>query len=135
MRNIYYMIWSDAIISFKKHQPDRTNWKFTLFVYITWIHALNWWIIFIWLKYFDVLNIPLITIDVFISDMINKFVAFTIMFALPFGVLNYFLVFHNNRYKKIIQKYRDVKLRYAPIYSFTIALGAFITAVLYGLLT
>nr|WP_320117919.1 hypothetical protein [uncultured Marinifilum sp.] len=67
--------------------------------------------------------------------MINKFVAFTIMFALPFGVLNYFLVFRNNRYEKIIQKYRDVKLRYAPIYSFTIALGAFITAVLYGLLT
>ncbi len=129
------MIWSDAIISFKKHQPDRTNWKFTLFVYITWIHALNLWIIFIWLKYFELLNIPLIKIDVFISDMINKFVAFTIMFALPFGVLNYFLVFRNNRYEKIIQKYRDVKLRYAPIYSFTIALGAFITAVLYGLLT
>ncbi|PKQ66637.1 hypothetical protein BZG01_10175 [Labilibaculum manganireducens] len=135
MRNIYYMIWSDAIISFKKHQPDRTNWKFTLFVYITWIHALNWWIIFIWLKYFDVLNIPLITIDVFISDMINKFVAFTIMFALPFGVLNYFLVFYNNRYEKIIQKYRDVKLRYAPIYSFTIAILAFVTAILYGILT
>ena len=104
MRNLYYMIWSDAIISFKKHQPDRTNWKFTLFVYITWIHALNLWIIFIWLKYFELLNIPLIKIDVFISDMINKFVAFSIMFALPFGVLNYFLVFRNNRYEKIIQK-------------------------------
>lgn len=135
MNNIYYVIWSDAILSFRKHQPNRENWKFTIFLYITWMHALNWWIVYIWLKFFKLLDIPLIKVDMFAGDMIDKFIAFTIMFALPFGVINYFLIFHRNRYVKITQKYRGVKIRYAPIYSFTIAILAFMSAILHGTLT
>ncbi len=59
----------------------------------------------------------------------------TIEFALPFGLLNYFLIFYNNRYEKITRKYKNVKTRYAPIYSFTVAILAFVTAILYGILT
>lgn len=132
MKNIYYMIWSDAIISFRKHQPERTNWKLTLFAYITWMHALNLWIIYIWLKSFNLTHITLIKVDISAGDMIDKFIAFSIMFAAPFGILNYFLIFHNNRYKKIIQKYKGIKTRYAPIYSFTVAASAFVTAILYS---
>ena len=135
MRNIYYMIWSDAILSFKKHHPNRQDWKFTMLLYITWIHAINWWIVFIWIKYFDLLSIPLISIDVFPGKLLDNFFAFTIEFALPFGILNYFLVFYNNRYEKITQKYKDVKTRYAPIYSFSVAILAFASAILYGALT
>jgi len=135
MKNIYYMVWSDAIISFKKYHPNRQNWKFTLLIYITWIHALNWWIVFIWLKLFNILNIPLLGIDVFVGKLLDNFFAFTIEFALPFGILNYLLVFHKNRYKKIILKYKDIKFRYAPVYSFTIAILAFVSAIIYGTLS
>ena len=134
MNNIYYMIWSDAILSFKKYHPDRKDWKFTLFLFITWIHALNWWIVLLWLKFLKIFNIPLISIDVFPGELLNDFFAFTIEFALPFGILNYYLIFYNNRYEKITQKYRDIKTRYAPIYSFTILILAFISAVLYSAL-
>lgn len=134
MNNIYYLIWSDAILNFRKHHPDRTDWKFALLFYITWIHALNWWIVFIWLKFFNILYIPLIVIDVFSGSLLDKFVAFTIEFALPFGILNYFLVFYRNRYEKIIKKYNNYKIRFAPIYSITIALLAFVSAILYGML-
>ena len=135
MNNIYYMIWSDAILSFRKHNPNRTNWKFTLLFFNTWINALNWWIIFIWLKFFDILNIPLISINVFPGTLLNNFIAFTIEFALPFGLLNYFLIFYNDRYKMITKKYANIKTRFAPIYSLVIIIGAFISAILYGTLS
>jgi len=134
MKNIYYIFWADAIISFRKHHPDRKNWKFTLLFFNSWLHALNWWIVFIWLKHFQILDIPLISVNVFPGTLLDDFLSFTIEFAMPFGILNFFLIFHNNRYDKIIQKYGEIKTRYALIYSFSIAILAFISAVLYGTL-
>ena len=129
------MIWSDAILRFKKHNPNRSDWKLALFSLITWMHALNAWIIFLWLKYFDIYNIPLVDIDLFYGEMLDEFLAFTIVFALPFGLLNYFLIFFNNRYEKITKKYANKKFRYAIVYSLTMTLGAFISAIIYGILT
>jgi len=134
MKNIYYLIWADAILSFKKHHPNRKNWKSKLFIYITWINALNFWIIILWIKYFNFLEIPKFSVDIFPGKLLDGFVTFTIEFALPFGILNYFLIFYNNRYEKITQKYKDIKFRYAPVYSFTIAILAFVSAIFYGTL-
>lgn len=134
MNNIYYMIWSDAIISFRHHHPKRKDWKSATFILMTWMLALNWWIVFIWLRFFNMLNIPLISIDMFPGKLLDDFFAFTIEFALPFGILNYFLIFYNNRYEKITQKYKDIKFRYAPVYSYTIVILAFVSAILYGTL-
>ncbi len=134
MNNIYYMIWANAILSFKKNNPDRKDWKLVLFFYITWMHALNFWIVFIWLKFFNILSIPLISIDIFPGKLINDFFAFTIEFALPFGIINYFLIFYNNNYDRILQKYNNMKIRYALIYSYTVIILTFISAILYGIL-
>ena len=131
MKNIYYSLWADSILSFKKYNPDRTDWKIAIFILNTWVNALNFWIIFIWLKFFHILNIPLLSIVVF-SSRIDHFINFTIEFAVPFGILNYFLIFHKDRYKKIIEKYPKPK-RYAFPYSAIVVLGAFISAVLYGI--
>ena len=134
MNNIYYMIWSDAILSFRKYNPKRKDWKLTLFFFITWIHSLNLWIVLLWLKFFKIFTMPLLSIDVFPGELLDDFFAFAIEFALPFVILNYYLVFYNNRYEKITQKYKDIKFRYSPIYSITIAILAFISAILYGAL-
>jgi hypothetical protein len=133
MNNIYYLIWADAILSFKKYHPNK-EWKSKLFIYITWIHALNFWIIILWIKYFNFIVIPKFSIDIFPGKLLDGFITFTIEFALPFGILNYFLIFYNNRYEKIIQKYKGNKYRYALVYSFTIAILAFVSAILYGIL-
>jgi len=135
MKNIYYLIWSDSILSFKRYHPDKTDWKIAIFILNTWINALNWWIIFIWLKFFNIVNISLFSVDFFPGVMLDKFIAFTVIFALPFGILNYFLIFHKDRYKRIIEKYPNPPKKCAFIYSTVIALGAFITAILYGALT
>lgn len=134
MKNIYYMIWSDAINSFKRNHPNQVNWKLPLFIYITWMNALNLFIVFLWIKYFNVLNIPKFNINIFPGTLLDGFLTFTIEFALPFSILNYFLIFHRNRYQFIIKKYGNIKIRYAPIYSFTVAILALISAILSGIL-
>lgn len=135
MKNPYYLIWSDAIQRFRKHHPDRRDWKLALFTLLTWMHALNAWIIILWLKYFKILIIPKFNFNLFPGTLLDGFFTFTIEFALPFGILNYFLVFYNNRYEKFTEKYKSIKTRYALIYSFSMTLGAFISAILYGILT
>ncbi|HUW05019.1 MAG TPA: hypothetical protein VMW01_02050 [Williamwhitmania sp.] len=133
MNNPYYLIWADAILSIQKHHPN-IKWKTPIFILITWVHALNFWIIILWLKYFDIFTIPLITVDLFPGKLLNSFFAFTIEFALPFGILNYFLVFYRDRYKRIIKKYPNPPVRYSYKYGTTMIFGAFISAVLYGIL-
>ena len=128
------MIWADAIQSFKKHNPSRKDWKSTLLIFIAWMHALNYWVLLIWLKYFNIFTMPLIHIELFPSKMLNSFSSFAIEFALPFGIINYFLIFYNDRYVKIIKKYSNMKNRYAPIYSITILLTALFSAFIYGAL-
>jgi len=134
MKNIYYLIWSDAIISIRKHHPNKKNWKIAIYIFITWMHALNLWVVLLWLKYFKLLVLPPFNINVFPGDVIDGFLTFTIELALPFAVLNYFLIFHNYRYEKITAKYENVKIRYGSIYSIIMALGAFFSAILYGIL-
>lgn len=135
MKNIYYLIWSDAILSIRKHHPHKSNWKIAIFVFITSMHAFNLWMVLLWLKYFGIFVLPPFNIDVFPGDMIDGFLSFAIEFASPFIILNYFLIFHNNRYEKIVAKYKDVKVRYGVVYSIVMTLGAFFSAILYGILT
>jgi len=134
MKNIYYQLWSDAILSFRKHNPNRNDWKLTLLTFISWINALNLWIIMLWLKFFKILVLPHIHIAIFPGKLLNDFLSFAIIFALPFFILNYFLIFYNKRYERIISKYSNLKTRFALIYSISIALLAFLSALLYGAL-
>lgn len=134
MKNIYYLVWADSILSFKKYHPEKTDWKIAIFVLNTWINALNLWIIFIWLKFFNILNFSLFSVDLFPGTMLNKFIAFSVIFALPFGILNYFLIFYKDRYRRLTEKYSTPPKNCAFIYSTIVALAAFITAILYGAL-
>lgn len=135
MRNIYNLIWVDAILSFKKHNPKKSEWRIIVFVMITWMNGLNWWVVFMIIKYFNLFRIPIIELNVFPGQAVNDFLSFTTEFALPFGILNYFLIFYNKRYEVLIEKYGPQKTRYAFNYVLISALGAFIFAVLYGILT
>jgi hypothetical protein len=133
MKNIYYIIWVDSILRFKKSLPKDKDWKVKIFLINTWVNALNFWIIIIWLKFFRVYDIPLISLSIFPGTLLNDFFSFAIEFALPFGVLNYFLIFYRDRYKKILEKYSAPKRKYAYIYSVSIALFALFSAFIYSI--
>jgi hypothetical protein len=134
MNNPYYILWSDAIQRFKKYNPEK-EWKLRLFIFITGLNGLNLWIVFLWLKYFDIFTIPNYNIDIFPGELLDNFVVFSAQFALPFAILNYFLIFNKNRYEKVLKRYKTIKGSYAPTYTFSVAILAFISAIIYGLLT
>lgn len=135
IKNIYYYLWADAIQRFRHHNPDRTDWKFAVYSFITFIHALNFWVIILWLKYFKLLILPIIEINIFLGTMLNGLISFLVTFASPFIVANYFLIFNNNRYEKILKKYPLGKTNYSIIYTFSVAILALISGFLYGFLT
>ncbi|MDD3141896.1 MAG: hypothetical protein PHX08_23435 [Lachnospiraceae bacterium] len=115
----------------RKYHPKDTEWKVKTLIINTWVNALNFWIILFWLKFLKIYSIPIISIDVFPGTLLNDFFAFTIEFALPFGILNYFFIFYKDKYKKIIDKYSAPKRKYAFIYSTTTTLFALLSAVIY----
>lgn len=135
MTNFYYSIWVDAISSMKKHHSNDRYWKLKLLLHISWIQAINWWIIFIWLRFFDILRIPLFELNVFPGTLTDGFLAFVLQFGLPFIVLNYMLIFYRNKYVAILEKYKTSGFRFAPVYSFSVLILAFATAIVYGMLT
>lgn len=133
--NLYYIIWSDAIRRVRKSNPTMTNWKWQIFFYMTTVHAINIWIVFLWLKYFDVISIKTIQFDIFPGDILNGALSFIVVFAIPFIILNYFAIFHKNRYEKILQKYRKNSIWYSPFYLYSIIALSSISAIVYGLIT
>lgn len=134
MKNIYDLIWVDAILSFKKHNPRNKNWKWIVFFINTWMNALNFWVLFMIIKYFTGYSFPLTAFNLFPRNLLNDFFNFIISFASPF-FLNYFLIFYNGRYKKLIEKYGEQHIKYALIYAMISAFSAFVVAILYGILT
>lgn len=131
MKNIYYLIWVDSIVRFKKFNPERKDWKAAIFILNTWINALNLWIVILWLRYFEILVLPQLTLNIFPGDLLDLFMSFAIQFALPAGILNYFLIFYNNRYKVLVDKYCNPQGNYVMVYSVVIVLVAFVSALLY----
>jgi len=132
---LFYLIWSDAILSFKKHNPKMKNWEVRLFLLLSFIFALNSWIVLLWLKFFDLFEVALPTINIFPGRILNSFIGFVIMFVLPFAIINYFLIFYRNRYLYITEKYKNHNTKYALYYCLSILAMTVLSAFLYRFLT
>src|ERR1035437_3869263 len=113
LKNIYYLFWVNAIVSYKKRNPEELNWKRNILLFNSLINGINLWIILLWLKYFKIIIIPEFSITIFPGETLNRFLHFSIVFVFPFILLNYFFVFYKDRYKKIISKYPEPNKRYA----------------------
>jgi hypothetical protein len=134
MKNIYYIIWSDAIRSMKKNHPNDKFWKFKIFTLITWANTANLWIVIVWLKYFYNLKISIFEITFIGSESIDGLISFIISFSGPFIILNYFLVFHKRKYISILEKFPTTKYRWSGIYTIVVMIIALITVFFIGAL-
>lgn len=129
MNNIYYRLWLGAIYNFKKRYPKDHHWRMTVLIIFSLLNALNLWLIFSWLEHFKVPFIHSFCFNTLFGIELNGFWALIIEYALPLVVLNYLLIFHHNRYDKLIVKYKDYQSKYAYLYSFTVLLFAMITII------
>ena len=104
--NIFYQIWVGLIQNYlRTHSIISSSSKFNILITISSIFGVGFWTLLIWLKYFNVLIIHPISITLFPGTIINNVLSFFFTFVLPFLIINYLLIFRNNRYKILIEKY------------------------------
>jgi len=123
MKNIYYSIWVDAIVGIRKNPKFKNGWKNHVFYVMTLLMSVNIGTVSIWYASLASRNnwhhLPTIDIDFSPLPMLNSFSSFFVNFAIIPILLNYFLIFYNNRYELLIKKYNDKKGKLFLIYLFT----------------
>lgn len=124
------MIWADAIVRFKYHHPDEKLWKVKLLVILSVMNSLNLFMIALWAQYFGLFKISFIEVNIF--SPLDKSISFALTFAMPFFIVNYFLVFHRSRYEQILKKTPKSNTNIALTYSLTTIISTFLTAIYYG---
>lgn len=134
MRNWYYLVWADAIRSIRKNHPNEKHWKSKIFIYITFIHSLNLALIVMWLKYFKLIELPKFNIDLFGLRLLDGSLSFFIEFGTLFLLLNYLLIFRNNRYEILLEKYSESKVRYFLVYFLSVLGLILLSIILLGIM-
>jgi len=106
MQNWYYKIWADAIASQRAKRAEHTSWKLYTIVPISVLQGINLFTLFYWLRVVFSRNLLLMMpVGIFNAHPLNDFISVMITFFLPFVLLNYLLIFYNDRYDKLIAEY------------------------------
>lgn len=129
---MYYQIWASALSGIREHSEDH-SWKWKIFVLITFVNSLNAFTVLLWLKYFEVFNYPILIVNFF--PPFDSSLSFLLSFTLPFIVMNYFFIFHREKYKKILIKYSNTPKRVALLYVNITVVSTFVTAMFYSFMS
>jgi len=133
MENPYYIFWIDVIRIVKKNKTYSNNWKPVALFFFSYINSLNLASLWDLINFFGG-NIPLLQINFLEGTAINSFIEISIQFFFGIFIVNYFLIFHKDRYLKYIDKYKERNGKITLMYSF-ITLGVFvITTILFSAL-
>jgi hypothetical protein len=104
--NLYYKIWVDAIFSMRKKKIEASNWKLYTIIPISLLMGINLFTFFYWMKVIVNKNLPLFFgVDIFKARPLNAYISVIITFFVPFVILNYLLIFNNERYDDLTKKY------------------------------
>jgi hypothetical protein len=101
---LYYLIWVDCITNFMVKEKVERNLKIKCMIAMCLAMTANFFLPVIFLhrhghlKFYDInFNIP--------YPPLNNWANFFVLYMLPCIVINYLLIFHNNRYKKLLKNY------------------------------
>jgi hypothetical protein len=101
----FYLIWVDALIRVKSQPANKRNWKFRTFAIMTLPMALDLFFILYLLQIYwsePVLCGKGISI---ISEILSTPLGFVILiFGTPVAI-NYFFIFRNRRYERLMKEY------------------------------
>jgi hypothetical protein len=107
MLALYYKIWVDAIITEKAKKVEARNWKLYTLIPISLLQGINLFTFFYWMKTLVNHALPLFfPVTIFNALLINAFISIVITLFIPFLLLNYLLIFSNDRYKQLMPKYQ-----------------------------
>lgn len=118
--SLYYKIWIGAIVKIKRNSIRREDWKWLVQVYMAIAMALNLMFLFGILQR-NILHNTFYDLDInlFSSRILNNLIAGFILFFLPPLIINYILIFKNNKYLSLIEKYKSEKGNSFFLYFFT----------------
>lgn len=106
---LYYTLWVDCIKNIKAKNEE--GWKVKSMV------AMSMAMIFNLTFLVSILPKGILGYSFFSDyEYVNNVVNYVVLIVLPLIVINYFLIFYNERYKKILEKYQYKKGRYFVTY-------------------
>lgn len=127
-RNIYYIVWSNAINRLRFVNPNGNSWKFYSMLFITIAMAMNLAMLVTIIER-HVLKIDSYHLNFqhYIGVKLNTVLDFTVKFFFPPFVLNYLLIFRRKRYEFITKQYKSYNGKLAVTY---IILSLFLPVIL-----
>jgi hypothetical protein len=106
--NIYYKIWVDCIVKARSIPANKNNWKRFTMIFMSMAMAINFAMIMAILQR-NILGCSFYDFraDKFTGTKLDAFISFFALYLLPMLLINYFLIFRNNRYELILEKYKS----------------------------
>jgi len=127
---LYYTIWVDCILRAKSQPQNKKNWKLFTMIFMGMAMSLNFIIVSIFLSDLGITNgVFSIKINFIESSKLNSILGFIVSYFLPITLINYFLIFYDRRYVKLIKKYKYHNGKYIGIY----LLASFLSLPIYAL--
>jgi hypothetical protein len=110
MLSTYYKIWVDAIVLERSKKGEQGSWKAFTIIPISLLQGVNLLTVIFLIRIITHKGIPVVlSFDIFRERAINTFLAGALTFFIPFVILNYLLVFYNERYQYLLKVYHDSK--------------------------
>jgi hypothetical protein len=105
MFSLYYRIWVDCMKRARLQPENRETWEAGSMIFMSVAMAFNFVLImFILQKYILGYFFYEINID-FLPKYVSNVISYVVLFVVPCVLVNYFLIFYKNRYKKLLKKY------------------------------
>jgi hypothetical protein len=106
MFDLYYKIWVDAITATRAKKAEAYGWKLYTLVPMSLLGGINLFTFFLWMKTLVSSRLPLVLpVNIFHYRLINDFISVVVTLFIPFVLLNYLLIFANERYQRLLQRY------------------------------
>jgi hypothetical protein len=117
---IYFKIWVDLIIRACSIPANKKNWKRLKMTFMSMAMALNF-MLFMAILQRNILRFSFydFKVDIFHGTKLDAFISGFVLYLLPMLLINYFLIFWNNRYEILLKKYKSYNGRLFFVYFFT----------------
>jgi hypothetical protein len=105
MLGLYYRIWVDLITRARSKPENEGSWAWRSMAFMSISMTLNLVLFMTFLQKFY-LEFYFYSFDLdFLPKYFSNVVSFVVLFVLPCVLMNYFLIFRNNRYEGLVKKY------------------------------
>ncbi|KAF0201207.1 MAG: hypothetical protein FD170_2815 [Bacteroidetes bacterium] len=118
MKNLYFELWVDAIVNAKDYKMNAPGWKSSTLWLLTTANALNVMLVLLWLDFFKIYKHNFFFNFHSDSFAVGLLEIFFNVFA-PIGIINYFLIFFRDRYKRLMSRHTHYNGKLALYYSLT----------------